>query len=327
MKSVSSAHAESDSGDDSLSEDDSDSDDFEAASDAPDAVDDEETLEAEEKLATSVKPSDVAGGGVPDASDELAALEEEANLSIEELRRRYGLGSEGGAPMIGDEDGGADSDDVSSSESDSVDDACARASAEVARSTAKSLPLPFLLRNSHLLRPYQRDGLDWLVSMHDRRLNGILADESTSQIDALYVICRYACVENFTFAVGLGKTIQTIALLAYLAGERCSWGPHLIVVPTSTLLNWEMELKRWCPALKVTWQHLSKGSEASVCLSDKCCSCSTGHDVLRGHQRTQSQTHRLDETQRISRVHYVIPASVSGCFGLQTQEMALPHSR
>ena len=48
-----------------------------------------------------------------------------------------------------------------------------------------------------------------------------------------------------------GKTIQTIALLAFLASERCAWGPHLIVVPTSTLLNWEMEFKRWCPALKV----------------------------------------------------------------------------
>ena len=40
-------------------------------------------------------------------------------------------------------------------------------------------------------------------------------------------------------------------MLAHLAGERGLWGPHLIVVPTSTLLNWEMELKRWCPALKI----------------------------------------------------------------------------
>jgi SNF2 family DNA or RNA helicase len=51
--------------------------------------------------------------------------------------------------------------------------------------------------------------------------------------------------------MGLGKTIQTIALLAHLASARCVWGPHLIVVPTSTLLNWETEFKRWCPALKV----------------------------------------------------------------------------
>jgi hypothetical protein len=32
--------------------------------------------------------------------------------------------------------------------------------------------------------------------------------------------------------MGLGKTIQAIALLAYMACEEGSWGPHLIVVPT-----------------------------------------------------------------------------------------------
>lgn len=71
-------------------------------------------------------------------------------------------------------------------------------------------------------------GLDWLVTLHDKKLNGILADE-----------------------MGLGKTIQTIAILAYLACERGIWGPHLIVVPTSLIINWEMEIKRWCPGLKV----------------------------------------------------------------------------
>ena len=29
------------------------------------------------------------------------------------------------------------------------------------------------------------------------------------------------------------------------------WGPHLIVVPTSVTLNWELELKKWCPAFKI----------------------------------------------------------------------------
>ena len=48
-----------------------------------------------------------------------------------------------------------------------------------------------------------------------------------------------------------GKTIQTIALLAHLACEEGNWGPHLIVVPTSVMLNWEYELKKWCPAFKL----------------------------------------------------------------------------
>ncbi|XP_023290809.1 helicase domino isoform X4 [Orussus abietinus] len=86
--------------------------------------------------------------------------------------------------------------------------------------------IPFLLK--HQLREYQHIGLDWLVTMYDRKLNGILADE-----------------------MGLGKTIQTIALLAHLACEKGNWGPHLIIVPTSVMLNWEMECKKWCPGFKI----------------------------------------------------------------------------
>ncbi|ORE13705.1 hypothetical protein BCV71DRAFT_188674 [Rhizopus microsporus] len=86
--------------------------------------------------------------------------------------------------------------------------------------------IPFLLRGT--LREYQHVGLDWLASLYNNGLNGILADE-----------------------MGLGKTIQTIALLAYLACEKRVWGPHLIVVPTSVILNWEMEFKKWLPGFKV----------------------------------------------------------------------------
>lgn len=93
-------------------------------------------------------------------------------------------------------------------------------------STTVQTPVPFLLK--HKLREYQHIGLDWLVTMHDKILNGILADE-----------------------MGLGKTMQTIALLAHLACDRGIWGPHLIVVPTSVVLNWEMEIKKWCPAFKI----------------------------------------------------------------------------
>ncbi|PHJ14865.1 swi2 snf2 brahma [Cystoisospora suis] len=51
--------------------------------------------------------------------------------------------------------------------------------------------------------------------------------------------------------MGLGKTIQTIALLAYLKEFKNNAGPHLILVPLSTLPNWADELRRWCPSLKV----------------------------------------------------------------------------
>lgn len=45
--------------------------------------------------------------------------------------------------------------------------------------------------------------------------------------------------------------MQTISLLAWLAAECGSWGPHLVVVPTSVMLNWEMEFKKFAPAFKI----------------------------------------------------------------------------
>nr|CAD7201269.1 unnamed protein product [Timema douglasi] len=71
-------------------------------------------------------------------------------------------------------------------------------------STSVVTKIPFLLK--HTLREYQHIGLDWLVTMFDRKLNGILADE-----------------------MGLGKTIQTISLLAHLACEKV----HLTEIRTS----------------------------------------------------------------------------------------------
>ena len=41
--------------------------------------------------------------------------------------------------------------------------------------TSVKTKVPFLLK--HTLREYQHIGLDWLVSMYERNLNGILADE------------------------------------------------------------------------------------------------------------------------------------------------------
>ena len=86
--------------------------------------------------------------------------------------------------------------------------------------------IPHIIRGT--LREYQHVALDWLVSMHEKNLNGILADE-----------------------MGLGKTLMTISALAWLACEKGIWGPHLIVVPTSVMINWEMELKKFAPAFKI----------------------------------------------------------------------------
>ncbi|CAF0719952.1 unnamed protein product [Adineta ricciae] len=78
------------------------------------------------------------------------------------------------------------------------------------------------------LKPYQLQGLEWLVSLYNNNLNGILADE-----------------------MGLGKTIQTIALIVHLIDYKKNPGPSLIIVPLSTLSNWASEFQRWAPEVGV----------------------------------------------------------------------------
>uniref|UniRef100_UPI00358E0B0B E1A-binding protein p400-like isoform X3 n=1 Tax=Myxine glutinosa TaxID=7769 RepID=UPI00358E0B0B len=87
-------------------------------------------------------------------------------------------------------------------------------------------PAPRLLRG--VLREYQLVGLDWLVGLWARGAGGILGDEP-----------------------GLGKIVQTVALLAYLAGDAGLWGPHLVVCPSSRLIAWIYAFSSWCPGMKV----------------------------------------------------------------------------
>ncbi|KAF9651344.1 hypothetical protein BDM02DRAFT_3091354 [Thelephora ganbajun] len=78
------------------------------------------------------------------------------------------------------------------------------------------------------MRPYQLQGLNWMVSLQHNGLNGILADE-----------------------MGLGKTLQTISFLSYLKHYKDNHGPHLIVVPKSTLQNWAREFEKWTPDFNI----------------------------------------------------------------------------
>ena len=48
--------------------------------------------------------------------------------------------------------------------------------------------------------------------------------------------------------MGLGKTIQTIALVTYLMDKKKNLGPYLIIVPLSTLSNWILEFEKWAPS-------------------------------------------------------------------------------
>ena len=70
-----------------------------------------------------------------------------------------------------------------------------------------------------------------MISLYENGINGILADE-----------------------MGLGKTLQTISLLGYMKHFRNVNGPHMVLVPKSTLANWMNEFKQWCPTLRFVWK-------------------------------------------------------------------------
>lgn len=98
---------------------------------------------------------------------------------------------------------------------------------EVAHHTKEEIKQQPSILVGGTLKEYQLKGLQWMVSLFNNHLNGILADE-----------------------MGLGKTIQTISLLTYLYETKGIHGPFLVIVPLSTLTNWNAEFDKWAPALR-----------------------------------------------------------------------------
>ena len=85
---------------------------------------------------------------------------------------------------------------------------------------------PFYIKGGEM-RDYQVRGLNWMISLYENGINGILADE-----------------------MGMGKTLQTISLIGYMKHYRNINGPHMVLVPKSTLANWMNEFKKWCPTIR-----------------------------------------------------------------------------
>jgi chromodomain-helicase-DNA-binding protein 1 len=78
------------------------------------------------------------------------------------------------------------------------------------------------------LRDYQLDGMNWLARNWTLDVNCILADE-----------------------MGLGKTAQTISMLGHMRYAANVSGPFLVVVPLSTISNWQREFDMWLPTFNV----------------------------------------------------------------------------
>ncbi|MEG3957829.1 DEAD/DEAH box helicase [Microcoleus sp. herbarium2] len=91
------------------------------------------------------------------------------------------------------------------------------------------------------LRPYQALGAGWLAFLERWGLGACLADD-----------------------MGLGKTIELIAFLVHLQEKDSLEAPTLLVCPTSVLGNWEREVKKFGPTLKVLVHHGDKRAKGKA---------------------------------------------------------------
>ncbi|MGO4888495.1 DEAD/DEAH box helicase [Anaerobacillus sp. MEB173] len=105
---------------------------------------------------------------------------------------------------------------------------------ELQNKETKTISIPPSLNGQ--LRPYQEEGVSWLIQMRRAGFGACLADD-----------------------MGLGKSIQTIAYLLIVkeAKNQNNNGssPFLLICPTSLLGNWHQEFSRFAPSLRVFIHH------------------------------------------------------------------------
>ena len=132
------------------------------------------------------------------------------------------------------------------------------------------------------LRPYQARGAGWLSFLEKWGLGACLADD-----------------------MGLGKTIEFIAFLLHLKEQNSLENPVLLVCPTSVLGNWEREVKKFSPTLKVMVHHgdkRAKGKNFAKIIQDKNLVITSYPLTFRDQKELQGVTWQglvLDEAQNI----------------------------
>ncbi len=103
--------------------------------------------------------------------------------------------------------------------------------------TTRKLADPSLVREASprkgfkaQLRPYQQQGLNWLMLLDSLGFGACMADD-----------------------MGLGKTIQALAFFSLIRNR--AEAPSLLVLPASLIGNWRDEIKRFLPELKTLVFH------------------------------------------------------------------------
>ncbi len=165
-------------------------------------------------------------------------------LKQSDIFRHFGEVKEDKAKFYGNRGKAVPSPDKSGTNrrDDIVDDADANDLAEAeAQSNATYLTSQPTTLGFGKMRPYQLEGLNWMIRLQENGVNGILADE-----------------------MGLGKTLQSISILVYMMEYMEDNGPHLVVVPKSTLSNWMAEFKRWAPTINAIKFHGNKDQREEI---------------------------------------------------------------
>ncbi len=132
------------------------------------------------------------------------------------------------------------------------------------------------------LRPYQALGVGWLAFLERWGLGACLADD-----------------------MGMGKSVELIAFLLHLQENNSLEWPTLLVCPTSVLGNWEREVKKFGPTLKVLLHHgekRAKGKAFATAIKGKDLIITSYSLVFRDAkeiQNTKWQGLVLDEAQNI----------------------------
>jgi SWI/SNF-related matrix-associated actin-dependent regulator 1 of chromatin subfamily A len=153
----------------------------------------------------------------------------------------------------------------------------------------KALPIskePRLMRGHCTMKPYQLYGLNWMYLLYERSFGGILADD-----------------------MGLGKTCQVISLMCAVVEQFEDSGvdednrpwPNLIVVPPSTLSNWEAEFKKFAPDMNVI--SYSGGQQDRDEVADEVLENPANYHVI---LTTYSQLGRAEDIDNLKRIRPMI---------------------
>ncbi|WP_144511983.1 DEAD/DEAH box helicase [Bacillus sp. FJAT-22090] len=131
------------------------------------------------------------------------------------------------------------------------------------------------------LRPYQQLGLEWLVFMRNEQFGACLADD-----------------------MGLGKTVQLISYLLHVHENEERQTPSLIICPTSVLGNWQKELAKFAPSLKVQTHYGSaRTKEIDLTADVVITTFGTAMQDVESLEEIVWSSITLDEAQNIKNMH------------------------